>query len=52
MNSTNPARRFVEENGSVAEMSAGVAPEVNLREHVKCVPLPRANKAVHSEFET
>ena len=32
--------------------SAGVAPEVNLREHVKHTPLPSLNKAAHSGFET
>ena len=30
----------------------GVAPEVNLREHVTCTPLPSANKAAYSGFET
>ena len=32
--------------------SAGVTPEVNLREHVSCTPLSSANKAAHSSFET
>ena len=32
--------------------SAGVTPEVNLGEHVTCTPLPSANKAAHSGFET
>ena len=32
--------------------SAGVAPEVNLREHVTHIPLPSANQAAHSGFET
>ena len=32
--------------------SAGVTPEVNLREHVTHTPLPRVNKAAHSGFET
>ena len=31
---------------------AGVAPEVNLRECISCMPLPSANKAAHSGFET
>ena len=35
-----------------AKRSAGVAPEVNLREHVKNTPPPSANKAAHSDFET
>ena len=32
--------------------SAGVAPEMNLREHISHTPLPSVNKAVHSGFET
>ena len=32
--------------------SAGVAPEVNLRECIICKPLSRANKAAQSGFET
>ena len=31
---------------------AGVAPEVNLKECVTCTPLPSANMAAHSGFET
>ena len=31
---------------------AGVAPEVNLREHISCMPLPSVNKAALSGFET
>ena len=31
---------------------AGVVPEVNLREHTLHMPLPSANKAAHSAFET
>ena len=46
-----PACRYAEENGLTAMLtakrSAGVAPEVNLREHVTCM-----NKAAHSGFET
>ena len=32
--------------------SAGVAPKVNLREHVTYMPPPSVNKAAHSGFET
>ena len=46
-----PARRYVEEISSAtmlaAKRSAGVAPEVNLREYVTCMPLPSGNKAAH-----
>ena len=35
-----------------AKMSAGVAPEVNLRKYVTCMPLPSANNPSHSGFET
>ena len=39
-----PARRYGEENGSGAllaiKRSVCVTPEVNLREHVTCMPLP------------
>ena len=50
-------RKYVDENGSgatqAAKRSAGVAPEVNIREYVtSLVPLPNANKAAHSGFET
>ena len=51
-----PACRYVEENGSAAMLaakrSAGVTPEVNLRECVTSMPLPSANEAGHSGFET
>ena len=51
-----PACRYVEEIGSAAMLttkrSAGVAPDVNLREHVTCTSLASANKAAHSDFET
>ena len=51
-----PAHRYVEENGSTAMLAtnrlAGVAPEVNFREHVTHTPLSNANKAAHSGFET
>ena len=30
---------------------AGVAPDVNLREHTSCIPLPSGKKAAHSGFE-
>ena len=50
-----PARRYVEENGSAAmlatKMSAGVAPEVNLRERIYML-LPSVNKAAHSGCDT
>ena len=35
-----------------AKRSAGVVPEVSLREHVTHTPLPSTNKAAHSGFET
>ena len=35
-----------------ANRLAGFAPEVNLLEYVTHTPLPRANKAAHSGFET
>ena len=35
-----------------AKRSAGVTPEVNLRELVTRTPLPSVNKAAHSGFET
>ena len=35
-----------------AKRSAGVAPEVNLREHILRIPPPSVNKAAHSGFET
>ena len=31
---------------------AGVALDMNLREHILCMPLPSVNKAAHSGFET
>ena len=31
---------------------AGVAPEVNLREHISCMPPPSVNKDAHFGFET
>ena len=43
-----PATRYVENNGSAAVLSAkssaGVTPEVNLRECVTCTPPPSTNK--------
>ena len=33
-------------------LHTGVAPEVNLRECIRCTPLPSSNKAAHSGFET
>ena len=51
-----PANKYMEENGLAAMLatkrSAGVAPRVNLREYVICMPMPNMNKAVHSCFET
>ena len=51
-----PGRRFVEEIGLAAMLaakrSAGVAPEVNLREHVTHMPPPNVNKAAQSGSET
>ena len=50
------AHRYVEENGLAAMLatkrSAGVTPEVNLRECVAHTPLPSVNKAARSGFET
>ena len=36
----------------VIKRSAGVTPDVNLREHISCIPLPSVNKAAHSGIET
>ena len=51
-----PTHRYMEENGSAAMLaakrSAGITPEVNLIECVTPTPLPSANKAAHSGFET
>ena len=51
-----PAHRYGEEIGLAAMLAskrlAGVTPEVNLTEHVTCMPLPSANNADHSGFET
>ena len=51
-----PACMHVEEMGLAAMLatkrSTGVAPEVNLGEHVTCLPLQSVNKAAHSGFET
>ena len=45
--------RYVEEAAMLAaKRSAGVAPEVNLRECVTHMPLPSVNNAAHSGFET
>ena len=50
------ARRYVEENGFAtmlaAKRLAGVAPEINLKEFVTCIPPPNTNKAAHSGFQT
>ena len=51
-----PTHKYVEENNLVAMLaakrSAGVTPEVNLREHVTHMPQPSINNAAHSGFET
>ena len=51
-----PGHMYLEEIGLAAmlatERSAGVTPEVNLREHVTHTPPPSANKAAYSGFET
>ena len=51
-----PAHMYMEQNGLVAilaiKRSTGVAPDVNLRECVTCMPPPTAIRAVHSGFET
>ena len=43
-----PARRYAGEISSAAMLaakrSAGVAPEVNLKEHITCMPTPSAYK--------
>ena len=50
-----PAHRYFEEISSAAMLttkrSAGVAPELNLRKCVTCMPLPSTNKVTHSGFE-
>ena len=47
---------YVKEVGSdemlAAKRSAGVAQEVNFREHVTCLPPPSSNKTTHPGFET
>ena len=47
--------RYVEEIGYATMLatkrSAGVTPEMNLRECVTCKPLPSANKAAHFGFK-
>ena len=49
-----PTRRYVEEISSATMLatkrSAGVTPEVNLKEHVTCMLLPSVNKATHYWF--
>ena len=51
-----PAHRYVEEVSSVAMLaakrSAGVAPELNLMEHVKHTPPVSVIKAAHFGFKT
>ena len=49
-------RKYVDENGLAVmvaiKRSADVTSEVNLGECTSCTPLPNANKAAHSGFET
>ena len=51
---TNACLQVLQENSLAtmlaANRSAGVAPEVNLREHVTHLPLSSANRAAHSGF--
>ena len=51
-----PVRKYLEEIHlavmPAAKSSAGFAPEVNVREYVKHMPLASVNKAAHSGFET
>ena len=51
-----PAHRYVEQIGSAvmlaAKRLAGIAPEVNVRKHVKCMLLLSVNKIANSGFET
>ena len=52
----SPTNAWYVENISLVAMLAakrlaGVAPEVNLREHVICIPPPSANKAAYFGFE-
>ena len=44
------ACRYVEEIGSVAKRSVGVAPEVNLKECVTHTPQPIVFKAAYFDF--
>ena len=50
------AHRHKEENGLATilatKRSAGITPEVNVRECVIYTPLPSVNMAAHSDFET
>ena len=50
-----PAHSYMEESLTAmlaAKRLAGVAPEVNLGEHVTYMPLSSVNKVAHSGFET
>ena len=50
-----PTYRYVEENGSATMLATkrlGIAPEVNFREHITCMPPQSINKAAHPGFET
>ena len=46
-----PGHEYMEEIGLAGMLATnrleGVTPEVNLREHVICTPLPSVNKAAH-----
>ena len=44
-----PAHGYMEENGSAAKRTTGVAPGLNLRKLV--IPQPSMNKAAHYDFE-
>ena len=50
-----PGHRYVEDIDSASMLATkrltGVAPEVNLKEFVTCMPMPSTNKASHSVFK-
>ena len=56
LSQSSPTNVYQEEHGLAAMLaakrSAGVAPEVNIRECVRHTPLPSMNRAAHSGFET
>ena len=49
---SNPASYLCWNTHVAAKRSAGVTPEVNVREHISRTPLPSANKTAYSGFET